>query len=54
MIANVTHINASALNAGIATMWSAREFSEKGGLILIRRERSRPLFVAPLTTSTRS
>jgi len=33
VIANVTHINASALNAGIATMWSAREFSEKGGLI---------------------
>jgi putative tryptophan/tyrosine transport system substrate-binding protein len=31
VIANVTHINASALNAGIATMWSAREFS-KGGL----------------------
>ena len=33
LIANVTHINASALNAGIATIWSAREFSEKGGLI---------------------
>jgi putative ABC transport system substrate-binding protein len=33
VIANVTHINASALNAGIATMWSAREFSEKGGPI---------------------
>ena len=33
VIANVTHINASALNAGVATIWSAREFSEKGGLI---------------------
>jgi putative ABC transport system substrate-binding protein len=27
VIANVTRINASALNAGIATMWGAREFS---------------------------
>jgi putative ABC transport system substrate-binding protein len=33
VIANVTHINASALNAGIATIWSAREYSEKGGFV---------------------
>ncbi len=33
VMANVIPINASALTSGIATMWSAREFSEKGGLI---------------------